>query len=137
MNSRLVISCKRLTEDVGHIEHHLHKVGEQIKSATDKSIEALEVDLVDAQEKCEERKSQASDALQRMGKFIEEAKDSAVTRFEDWRVDRQIEKIEKEADKKEQQAIDAILVAAHACMEAEVAIIDALKTRKMADEVAG
>lgn len=130
-------SCKRLKEDVNHIQSHLSQVGQQLKSATEAKIETLESDLNSARDKCDAKRDQTSDAVQRMTQFIEEAKNNAVTKFEDWKTDHEIEKIEKQADKKEQQAIDAIMVAAFSCMEAEVAILDALKTRKMAIEVAG
>jgi len=46
-------------------------------------------------------------------------------------------KLEKDADKKEQCAVDAVVVAAYALLEAEVAIVEALKARKIAIEVAG
>ena len=88
-------------------------------------------------EKREAKREQAAHAGHRIKKFLEESKENVVTKFEDWKTDREIEKIEKDADNKEQQAVDAIVVAAYALLDAEVAIVDALKARKMAIEVAG
>ena len=130
-------SCKRLKEEINQIEDHLSKVGHQLKSAAETGVDTLEADLNKAKEKSEAKREQAADAVKRINQFIEETKNNAMTKFEDWKTDYQIEQIEKDADKKEQQAVDAVLVAAFACLEAEVAIMDALKTRKMAIEVAG
>jgi hypothetical protein len=66
-----------------------------------------------------------------------EKKDELIAKYEDWKTDREIEKLEKHADQKEQQAVDAVVVAAFALLEAEVAIVEALKARKVAIEVAG
>ena len=73
----------------------------------------------------------------RINQFIEEAKHNAVARFEEWKTNHEIAKIEKHADLKEQPAVDAIALAAFALLEAEVAIVEALKARKTALEVAG
>ena len=73
----------------------------------------------------------------RIKQFIEEAKHSAVARFEEWKKNHEIAKIEKHADLKQQPAVDAIALPAFALLEAEVAIVEALKARKTALEVAG
>ena len=130
-------SWNRLKEDIHHIEQHLSQVGQQIKNAGESKLEVLDNDLCKAKKKYESKKEQTSDAIKRMNQFFEETKDNAINQLEDWKTDHQIHKIEKNADKKEKQAADAVLVAAFACIEAEVAIMDALKARKMAIDVAG
>ena len=137
MSNKLDKSCNRLKEEINHIEQHLSKVGHQIKVAGKSDLEVLDADLNKAKEQYESKKELAADALQRVNQFIEEKKKSVITQLEDWKTDYQIERIEKDADKKEQQAVDAIVVAAFACIEAEVAVMEALKARKMAIEVAG
>jgi DnaJ-class molecular chaperone len=52
--------------------------------------------------------AKATEAGERMKQFLAEAKDPAIAKFEDWRTDRDIAKIEKHAGKAEQQAVDAI-----------------------------
>jgi len=97
----------------------------------------LEIRLKAALTKCAAQREQANHAGHRIKQFIEEAKQTAVARFEDWKTNREIAKIEKHADQKEQQAADAIVLAAFALLEAEVAIVEALQARKIAIEVAG
>ncbi|NOQ78799.1 MAG: hypothetical protein GQ546_05305 [Gammaproteobacteria bacterium] len=137
MTKKMEKPCNRLKDEISHIEQHLSQVGLQIKSAEKSELNALDADLRKAKEVCESKREQASDALKRINAFIKETKDSVITQLEDWKTDYQIDQIEKEADKREQQAIDSVIVAAFGCHEAEVAILDALKARKMAIEVAG
>jgi 3-dehydroquinate dehydratase len=137
MNTRLDDTCTRFKEEINTIELCLGQVGKHLASAADTGVDALEVELDKATEKREAKREQAAHAGHRIKQLLEESKENVVTKFEDWKTDREIEKIEKDADKKEQQAVDAIVVAAYALLEAEVAIVDALKARKMAIEVAG
>ena len=137
MNNKLDHACNRFKEEINAIELCLGQVGEHLAAATDAGVDALEVELDKATEKRDAKREQATHAGHRIKQFLEESKENVVTKFEDWKTDREIEKIEKDADKKEQQAVDAIVVAAYALLDAEVAIVDALKARKMAIEVAG
>ena len=73
----------------------------------------------------------------RIKQFIDAAKHNAVARFEEWKKNHEIAKIEKHADLKQQPAVDAIALAAFALLEAEVAIMEVLKARKTDLEVAG
>ena len=101
------------------------------------SDRALEVRGKEALAKCEAKREEATEAGERIKHFIEETKNMAVTKYEDWKTDREIDKIENHADNAEQQAVDAILLAAYAILKAEVAMVEALKARKIAIEVAG
>ena len=137
MNNKLDHARNRFKEEINAIEVCLAQVGNHLASMSEKGVDDLEVELDKATTKCEAKREQATHAGHRIKQFLEEAKKNVVTKFEDWKTDREIEKIEKQADQKEQQAVDAIVVAAFALLEAEVAIVDALKARKMAIEVAG
>ena len=118
-------------------EANLQQAGHHVAAATEDGVDALESRLKDAVAKCDAKREPATQAGQRIKQFLEETKDNAVARFEDWKTNREIEQIENHADKKEQQAVDAIVVAAFAILEAEVAVVEALKARKIAVEVAG
>jgi flagellar biosynthesis chaperone FliJ len=137
MNEKLDKCCSRLKEEINTVELGIAKVGHHLSSAANKGVDTLEADLKKATANCEAKREQAEHAGQRIRQFIEEAKKNTVAKLEEWKTDRKIEKIEKHADKKEQQAVDAIVVAEFALLEAEVIIVDALKARNMAVEVAG
>ena len=137
MSERLDQCCNRLKAEIKTAEACLGQAGQHVSSATETGVTALETRLKDALAKCEAQREQAAQAGHRIKQFLEEAKDNAVARFEDWKTNREIAKIEKHADQKEQQAADAIVVAVFALLEAEVAIVEALRARKVAMEVAG
>ena len=137
MNEKLEQCCNRLKEEIKTVEASLTQAGHHLSSATETKVDALEAGLNESLTKWEAKREHAAEAGHRVREYMEEVKDNAVSKFEDWKTDREISKIEKDADRKENQAADAIVVASFAILEAEVAIMEALKARKIAIEVAG
>lgn len=135
MDKKLEQSCIRLQAKINQVEVHLSHVTNHLKSVTETEIITLEHNIEKARQECDDKRDKVTDAVQRgVEQFIEDAKSKAYTK---WITERESTKIEDMADKKEQQAIDAVMVAAFSCLEAEVVILDALKTRKAAIEVLG
>jgi hypothetical protein len=137
MSEKLDQCCKRFKEEIRTAEAHLEQVGRHVESVTEHGVDALELRLKEAEAKCDASRDHASQAGLRIKQFLEEKKEGAISRLEDWKTDRDISKLEKHADKSEQQALDAIALAAFAILEAEVSLVEALKARKVAIEVAG
>ena len=126
----------RLEDEIKAAETSLAQAARHVTSATETGLETLEARLHETLAKTEAGRESAEHAGQRISHFLAETKNHAVSRLEDWKTD-QIEKLEKLADKREQQAADAVVVAAYAMLQAEVAIVEALKARKIATEVSG
>jgi len=137
MNNKLEQCINRVQDEIKTIETSLADTGNHLTTAVEQKAESLEAGWKNALAKCDAKREQAGQAGQRLRQYLEEKKDELISKFEDWKTDREIEKLEKHADKKEQQAVDAVTVAAYALLEAEVAIVEALKARKTALEVAG
>lgn len=137
MNNRLEQCISRVKEEIKTVETSLADTGNHLTSAVEQNVEVLEARWKDALAKCDAKREQAGQAGQRLRQFLEEKKNEIVSKFEDWKTDREIESLERTADKKEQQAVDAVIVAAFALLEAEVAIVEALRARRVAVEVAG
>ena len=137
MNNKLEQCINRVQDEIKTIETSLADTSNHLTTAVEQKVEGLEAGWKNALAKCDAKREQAGQAEQRLRQFLEEKKDELVSKFEDWKTDCEIEKLEKHADKKEQQAVDAVIVAAFALLEAEVAIVEALKARKVAIEVAG
>lgn len=137
MNTPLENLKKLLEAEIKTAENTLAQSLHHLTTATETGVETLEVRLREALARVEAKRESAEHAGRRIGEFLEEAKTHAISKLEDWKTDREIGKLEKLADKREQQAADAIQVAAFALIEAEVAIFEALKARKIAVEVAG
>jgi hypothetical protein len=136
--SRLLENCRQsLEKEIKVAEASLAKAVHHLTSSTEVATEALEAGLKESLVKYEAKREQAEHAGERIKLFLEEKAAHAISQFEDWKTDREIGKLERHADRREQQAVDAIIVASYALMEAEVAIMEALKARKTAIEVAG
>ncbi len=137
MSNKLEQCCSRLKAEIHTAESCLAQAGHHVASAAEVRVEALATRLQEALAKCAAQREQATQSGHRIKQFIEEVKHNAVERFEEWKTNREIAKLEMHADQKEQQAVDAIGLAAFALLEAEVAIVEALQARKTAIEVAG
>jgi hypothetical protein len=137
MNNKLEQCINRVQDEIKTIETSLADTSNHLTTAVEQKVEGLEAGWKNALAKCDAKREQAGQAGQRLRQFLEEKKDELVSKYEDWKTDREIEKLEKHADKKEQQAVDAVVVAAFALLQAEVAIVEALKARKIAIEVSG
>jgi translation initiation factor 2B subunit (eIF-2B alpha/beta/delta family) len=137
MSEKLDQCRDRLKEEIKSVETNLAQAGQHLVSGTETKVDALEARLNESLTTWESKREHALQAGQRIRQFMEEVKEGAVSKFEDWKTDREISKLEHDADKKEEHAVDAIAVAAFAILEAEVAIMEALKARKIAIEVAG
>lgn len=137
MSHKLDQSVVRLGEYLESAESYLIETKEHLSAAMRESVEELEVKGKNALARLEAKRAQATSAQEKVLHFLERKKEALVAKFEDWRTDREIEKLEAAADSKEQHAVDAMIAAAYAMLEAEVAILDALKARKIATEVAG
>ena len=137
MSEKLNQCCERLKAEIKTAESSIEQASHHLASATEQGVDALEVRLNETVAKCDEKREYATAAAGRLKQFIEEKKSDALTKLEDWKTDREISKIEKHADRLEQQAVDAVVVAAYALLEAEVAIVEALRARRLAIDVAG
>jgi hypothetical protein len=137
MNNKLEQCINRVQDEIQTVESSLADTRNHLTTAVEQKAESLEAGWKNALAKCDAKREQAGQAGQRLRQFLEEKKDELVSKYEDWKTDREIAKLEKHADQKEQQAVDAVVVAAFALLEAEVAIVEALKARKVAIEVAG
>ena len=137
MSDQMEHSRERLQAGIRTAEVHLKDASSHVESAVEHGIEVLDQQCTEALAKCDASRAKADEAGVRMKHFLAEAKDQAIAKFEDWKTDRDIAKIEKHADNAEQQAVDALELAAFAIIEAEVAVVEALRARKVAIEVAG
>lgn len=137
MNDRFEKFRMNLEGEIQAAGASLAKAVHHLTTSSETGLATLETGLNEALAKCEAKREQAESAGHRIKQFIEESTTQVISKYEDWKTDSEIEKLEKHADKSEQQAADAILVAAYALLQAEAAIVEALKARKIAIEVAG
>ncbi|HRQ87307.1 MAG TPA: hypothetical protein PLA50_00805 [Bacteroidia bacterium] len=137
MSDKLNQCILRFEENLKSAETYLTETKDHLTAAVKESADELETRTRNAMARLETRREQAAEAKEKILHYLEEKKDELITKLEDWRVDREIEKLERTADAKEEHAVNAVIAAAYALLEAEAAVLDALKARKIAVEVAG
>ncbi|MGB6223235.1 hypothetical protein [Haloferula sp.] len=115
-------------ESLTHVSRHLDEECE---------LSVLENGLMEATALRDTKREDAHKAGERIKEWFEETKDQVISRLEDLKTDIEIHRIEKDADRKEDHARDAMIVAAHALLEAEISLIEAIKARRLAIDVAG
>ncbi len=137
MNNKLEQGIDRLKGEIKNVENGLVATSQHLASAVEEKIAGLDERWKHAVAKYEAKMEEVGRAGHNLRQFLEQKKKELTTKYEDWKTDHAIEKLEKHADQKEQQAVEAIIAAAIALHEAEVAVLEALKARKVAVEVAG
>jgi hypothetical protein len=136
MNDELKQYCDRLREQVKIAENCLVRVGQHLVSPELTPLADLKALLQEATTKCAARREPAQQAGQRVKVWLEEVENKAGAPFDHSNLDREVIRAENQADREEGLALDAMLVAAHAILQAEVAILKAFKTRKTAVDLA-
>ena len=137
MSEKLNQCYDRLKEEIKSAEACLADMGKHLASITEESADGIDARLKDVVAQCEAKREQARNAALKIRQFLQKTGAEVLSKYEDWKTDREIEQIEKHAERLEEQAVNALLLAAFALSEAEVTMVKALKARKMAIEVAG
>lgn len=137
MNPKLEQSINRLKDEFKAAESALADTRDHLAVAVQGQLDDLDTRWKAAVAQIETKRGQVGEAGHRFVQLLEAKKHELVTKFEDWKTDREIDKLERTADRKEQEAVDAVLLAAYAILHADAAILDAIKARKIAVECAG
>jgi hypothetical protein len=136
MNDELKQHCDRLQEEIKIAETCLARVGQHLASPESTPLANWKTLLQAATTQCSAKREQAQQAGQRVEVWMEEMEHGARTRFDDSNLDGEVTKAENQADREEGLALDAMVVAAHATLQAEVAILQAFIARKTAFDLA-
>jgi hypothetical protein len=92
--------------------------------------------LQDATARYGAKREQAQQAGQRLKPWMEEIEQGARAPFNHSDLEGEITKAENQADREVGLALDAMVVAAHSILQAQVAILKAFNTRKAAVDLA-
>lgn len=136
MNDELKQNSDRLQEEAKIAETCLARVRQHLVSPELTPLAAWKTLLQEATTQCAAKREPAQQAGQRVKVWMEETEKGARTLFDDSNLDGEVTKAENQADRVESLALDAMVVAAHAVLQAEVAILKALHTRKTALDLA-
>jgi hypothetical protein len=132
MNEKLKQYCDRLQKEAKTAETSLARVGQHLVTPELTPLADWKALLQAATTDCKAKREQAQQAAQRVKLWLEEVQNGAAAPLDESNLDREAIKAENQADKEESLALDAMQVAAHAILQAEVAILKAFNTRKTA-----
>ena len=132
MNDKLKQYCDRLKAETKIAEAYLARVGQHLDSPELTPLAMWKTLLQEATTECEAKREQADQAGQRVRIWMEGIEKSAGARFDDSNLEGEVNKAQNQADREEGLALDAIGVAAHAILQAEVAMLKAFTSRKTA-----
>ena len=130
MNEELKQYCDRVQEQVKIAETCLARVGQHLLSPEATPLANWKTLLQQATAECAAKRESAQQAAQRLKLGLEEKETGAP--LDESNLEGEAIKAESQADREEGLALDAMAVAAHAILQAEVAILKAFKTRKTA-----
>ena len=136
MDDKLKEYCGRLQEQVKLAETRLTRVREHLVSPEVPPLPKWRALLQEATNACAATGEQAQQAALRIKASMEDAQKRPRVPFDDSNLDGELVKAENQADREEGLALDAIVVASHAILQAEVAILQAFTTRKTASDLA-
>jgi tellurite resistance protein len=128
--------CNNLGDHLNAIEVRLDRAKASIRSAPDDTREAVEAKKRKIEADFEADKGKVEDAKAKATNWVEGKKAETDSKIEEWKINREIHKLENRADNAEDYAAAAIYIAASAVEEAELSILDAVEARLLSNEVA-
>lgn len=136
MSERVDNFCNDLRDHLNAVEARLSEVKASVQSSATETQEAVEAKKkeIEASFKAEEQK--VEDAKAKAKNWFEAKAAETEAEIENWKTQREIHKLEKRAGNAEDYAATAIIIAAAAVDEAEIAILDAVSARLLAEATA-
>jgi len=135
MNDEVKEYSDRLQEEAKLVETRLARVAQYLVSPESTPLASWKTLLQEAMTQCGAKREQAQQAGQRIKVWMEMEKEtSAPFNYSD--LDGEVTKAENQADREEGLAMDAMVVAAHAILQAEAAILKAFNACKSAFDLA-
>ena len=129
MGAKIDEFCDDLRSDLTAADNRLQDLKGQLETANQETREAIQAKLDKAKANLEAQKRKAEERRHDVKSYLEEKVAEAQHDIDDWKKRREIKKLEKRAQRREEYAADTILFAMAAIDEANVAVLEALDAR--------
>ena len=136
MGARIEKFVNNLHEGLTTAETRLNNVKSSIGAAKADSKAAIEGKVADARAAVEKSKKDVNDVQAKLKSHLEAKKAETREAVADWKEKRHTDKLAKRADRAEEDAAWAIIIANDAIEQANLAAFEAIEARLDADEVA-
>jgi hypothetical protein len=127
---------RQLHHKIEEVEDQAKSLKESMQSSAKKTRSEIQVKLEDAKTKLNAKKQEFDEYRSKLKTQFEEKELEVKSDVEKWKEDREIQKLDHRADRAEDYAATAIVVAIASMQEAEAAIFEALSTRGDAEVAA-
>lgn len=134
MSAKIDQFCESLRQQLTKLESRVEQAQANLEAAPKKTEQALKEQLAEAKANIEAKKQEAEDAKTKLETWIEAKKTETEASIEEWKTKREQEKLIARADRAEEYAASAIVFALAAIEEAEVATLEAVGARLVAEE---
>ncbi|MDX2090735.1 MAG: hypothetical protein SFX73_22950 [Kofleriaceae bacterium] len=108
---------------------------EQIAQLREEDEASLRAAADEVRDRLEQQRNRAEDLRRELQSWLEDKKEHTTEAIASWKQKREIRHLEKRADRAEEHAVNAVLLAMIDADEAELAVIDAIEARLDADAV--
>ncbi len=122
-----------LRERVNVVEAKIQSLRANVEKAGQDAEAVISAKLDEAKQRVQESRRQAEAKRSEIETYIEEKKAETKETVEAWKAERDLKKIQRRADDAEAYAVFAVEIALSAVDEADVALLDAVLTRAVAD----
>lgn len=134
MNDKVEKLRSELKEHLESVKARLDSAKDQLESAAQETSDSIDAKKEDIKAQLSEQKQKLAAARQQADEWVEAKKAETGEKIEAWTQNREIEKLEKRADRAEDNAAAAIVIAAYAADDAECAILEAIGARLLAED---
>jgi uncharacterized protein YicC (UPF0701 family) len=134
MSERVDQFCNKLRGRLNAVEEHLDQIKQRLSSTRQESRAAVEAKVAEAKAKFDAQRTMVEKAKADAKSQIEEKKAETASKIEEWKTNRDQHKLEKRADRAEEYAALCILIAADSVGEADLATLEAIEARLLAEE---
>jgi len=135
MSERIDKFCHSLQTKLNDLEACMTSLKTKLQSAPKQAEEALHKQLDQLQRKVESQKQAVAKAKTSVQNWIDHKTAEAESTINDWKAKRETKKLAHRADRAEEYAAAAILVAAATLDEVEQAVLEAVSARRDADAI--
>jgi hypothetical protein len=136
MSERINKFCQNLQTSLNDLESRTLALNARLKSAPKQAEQELHGQIARLQEKIDSQKQAAGKARAQIQNWFEQKKAEGKATVEQWKEKHEANKLARRADRAEEYALAAILVALDSIDEAEHALLEAVAARLDAEAVA-
>ncbi len=135
MSEKIDQFCESLRQQLTAIETKLNHTKADLETVPQETQHLIQSKLEEAKVQLAQNKRKAEDAKANVQQWLEAKKSELQSQVDEWKAQREVDKLVSRADRTEEYAASAIVFAAAALQEAQIAVLEAIEARVAADEV--